>query len=184
MNDACELINMLGRRIADLEAESQIRRLRASVLSLYESGCRQWLSDQSARIEEVLRHHTADAIWEGDGAHYGRPYFRAIGHSAIRRHFQATFGPERQRQHLIVSNHVGTEQLHIETARDHAEAFWVQVEPWIFADGSCLLRSSRIQLDFVHDGGIWKIARTKTEPVISLALSPQAGAPVFQHEQP
>ena len=183
MNDACELINMLGRRIADLEAESQIRRLRASLLCLYESGSPRWLADHPARIEEVLRHHTADAVWEGDGAYYGRPYFRAVGHSAIRRHFQATFGPDRQRQPLIVSNHVGAEQLHIDSAHNSAEARWVQVEPWIFADGSCLLRSSRIQLDFVHECGIWKIARTSAEPVFTLALSPQVDAPVFQHEQ-
>jgi len=44
------------------------------------------------------------------------------------------------------------------------------VQPWIFSDGSSLLRSSRLNNLFRKVDGIWKVARTRTENVFVAPL--------------
>lgn len=48
---------------------------------------------------------------------------------------------------------------------DKATGLWIHMQPWLYSDGTALLRSSRLNNAFRRDNGQWKITRTRTENV-------------------
>ncbi|SHF42001.1 nuclear transport factor 2 family protein [Acidocella aminolytica] len=160
----------LERRIQVLEAEADIRRLQARYMFLCDTPCPEYgVRDDSHRIELILELYSEDAIWEGVGSYYDNQFGRAEGKSAIRRHFQNFWGEKRDPALLLNAHYLTSEQIHING--DEADGQWIHIQPWIFADGKSLVRSSRLNNAFRRVEGAWKITRTRTENVFVAPLT-------------
>lgn len=159
-----ELINKLEKRIDVLESEADIRRIQARYMFLCDTPCPVYppVSDRE-RIELILELYADDAVWEGVGEYYTGQFGKAEGKDAIRAHFNR-FWPEEQDPRLILNAHYLTsEQIFVEG--DKATGLWIHMQPWLYSDGTALLRSSRLNNAFRRDNGQWKITRTRTENV-------------------
>lgn len=164
-----ELITKLERRIDILEAEADIRRIQARYMYLCDTPCPVYppVTDQE-RIELILELYTEDAVWEGVGEYYDNQFGKAEGKDAIRAHFNR-FWPEDQDPKLLLNAHYLTsEQIFVDG--DEATGLWIHMQPWLFSDGTSLLRSSRLNNAFRRENGEWKITRTRTENVFIAPL--------------
>ncbi len=92
-----------------------------------------------------------------------------MGKAALRKHFQAFCGQKRDPALVLNAHYLTSEQIHVRG--DEADGQWVHCQPWIFADGSSLLRSSRLNNLFRRVDGVWKISRTRTENVFVAPLT-------------
>lgn len=167
-----EFINefaMLKRRLEVLEAEADIRRLQARYMFLCDTPCPEPVASDAERIEKILELYAEDAIWEGVGEYYQGQFGQAVGKEAIRKHFQAFWGQKKDPELLLNVHYLTSEQIHVNG--DQADGQWVHCQPWIFGDGSSLLRSSRLNNLFKKVDGVWKIARTRTENVFVAPLT-------------
>jgi len=163
-------LDSLSRRVSLLEAEADIRRIQARYMFLCDTPCPEWgVADDADRIERILALYTEDAIWEGVGAYYDNQFGRCVGKDAIRAHFQKFWGQKRDPALLLNVHYLTSEQIHVHG--DTADGQWVHCQPWIFADGSSLLRSSRLNNLFRKVDGVWKVARTRTENVFVAPLT-------------
>ena len=161
----------LASRIQNLEAEADIRRVQARYMFLCDTPCPEWgVADDAERINRILELYTEDAIWEGVGPYYDNQFGRCVGKAAIRAHFQGFWGQKRDPALLLNVHYLTSEQIHVHG--DEADGQWVHCQPWIFSDGSSLLRSSRLNNLFRKVDGVWKVARTRTENVFVAPLSP------------
>ncbi|KQY72504.1 MULTISPECIES: nuclear transport factor 2 family protein [Ensifer] len=167
--DIAQTVAGLVRRIELLEAEADIRRIQARYMFLCDTPCPDYsIVNEEARIEAILALYAEDAIWEGVGQYYDNQFGRCVGKAAIRKHFQAFWDKERDPRLLLNVHYLTSEQIHVDG--DHADGQWVHCQPWIFSDGSALLRSSRLNNLYKKVDGIWKIARTRTENVFVAPL--------------
>ncbi len=161
----------LEAEMSRLNAEADIRRVQARYMFLCDTPCPEaGVDSDEERIERIVSLYTEDAVWEGVGPYYDNQFGRNVGRDAIRRHFQNFWGPERDPT-LVLNVHYLTSE-HIVVAGDEATGHWLHCQPWIFGDGSSLLRSSRLYNKFRKVDGVWKIARTRTENVIVAPLAP------------
>jgi ketosteroid isomerase-like protein len=101
------------------------------------------VADDAERIEKILELYAEDAIWEGVGSYEGQ-FGQAVGKDAIRKHFQAFWGQKKDPELLLNVHYLTSEQIHVNAECTHADGQWVHCQPWIFGDGSSLLRSSRL----------------------------------------
>lgn len=168
-------IDTLTRRIAVLEAEAEIRRLQARYMFLCDTPLPEpGIADDRDRIDRIMELYAPDAVWEGVGEYYDGQFGRAEGAAAIRRHFENFWGGGNKPALLLNCHYLTSEQIYVHG--DAADGQWVHMQPWIFADGKALLRSSRLNNAFRREpGGVWKIARTRTENVFVAPL-PQGWA--------
>jgi ketosteroid isomerase-like protein len=165
---AATLAEILAR-IEVLEAEAQIRRLQARYMFLCDTPCPEFgVDDDARRIELIMDLYTEDAVWEGVGEYYDNQFGRAEGSAAIRRHFEAFWGGKQQPALVINAHYLTSEQIRVDG--DHASGVWIHMQPWLFADGTGQLRSSRLNNTFRKTGDMWKIARTRTENVFVAPL--------------
>jgi ketosteroid isomerase-like protein len=166
-----ETIAALARRVAVLEAEAEIRRVQARYMFLCDTPCPEPdVRDDRRRIDLIMDLYTEDAVWEGVGEYYDGQFGRAEGAEAIRRHFEAFWDSERDPALVLNVHYLTSEQLHVDG--DRADGQWVHVQPWLFADGTGVLRSSRLNNSFRAVGDTWKITRTRTENVLVGPLPP------------
>lgn len=165
-----ELISKLERRIDNLEAEADIRRIQARYMFLCDTPCPVYPPvDDQERIELILELYSEDAVWEGVGEYYTGQFGKAEGKDAIRAHFNR-FWPEDQDPKLILNAHYLTSEQ-ISVAGDEATGLWIHMQPWLYSDGTALLRSSRLNNAFRREeNGEWKITRTRTENVFIAPL--------------
>jgi ketosteroid isomerase-like protein len=155
-------VKALQDEVATLRAEAEIRRIQARYMFLCDTPCPEFgVDDDATRIERILDLYTEDAIWEGVGAYYDNQFGRSVGKAAIRKHFQGFWGQKRDPALILNVHYLTSEQIHVRG--DEADGQWVHCQPWIFSDGSSLLRSSRLNNLFRKEGGVWKVARTRTE---------------------
>ncbi|TDC91830.1 nuclear transport factor 2 family protein [Saccharopolyspora aridisoli] len=162
-------ITALTRRIEALEAEADIRRIQARYMFLCDSPCPELaVRDDAERIDAIMELYASDAVWEGVGEHYEGQFGRAEGHAAIRAHFERFWSREGDPALLLNAHYLTSEQIHV--SGDQATGLWIHVQPWLFADGSALLRSSRLNNAFRRDPEGWKITRTRTENVFTAPL--------------
>lgn len=162
-------IAALTRRIEVLEAEADIRRIQARYMFLCDSPCPEFaVRDDAERIDAIMELYASDAVWEGVGEHYDGQFGRAEGHAAIRAHFERFWSRERDPALLLNAHYLTSEQIHV--SGDQATGLWIHVQPWLFADGSGLLRSSRLNNAFRREPEGWKITRTRTENVFIAPL--------------
>lgn len=170
-----EQVKALTRRVAILESEAEIRRVQARYMFLCDTPLpEQGAADDRERIDRIMELYTEDAVWEGVGEYYDGQFGRAEGAAAIRRHFENFWGGDDRPTLLLNCHYLTSEQIHVQG--DTADGQWVHMQPWIFADGKALLRSSRLNNGFRKEaGGRWKITRTRTENVFVAPL-PQGWA--------
>ncbi|MCD0417069.1 nuclear transport factor 2 family protein [Rubrivivax sp. JA1024] len=155
-------VQALQDQVATLTAEAEIRRIQARYMFLCDTPCPEFgVEDDAERIEHIVDLYAEDAIWEGVGAYYDNQFGRSVGKDAIRKHFQGFWGQKRDPALVLNVHYLTSEQIHVRG--DEADGQWVHCQPWIFSDGSSLLRSSRLNNLFRKEAGVWKIARTRTE---------------------
>ena len=161
----------LRAEVQALRAEADIRRVQARYMFLCDTPCPDaHVRDDAGRIDAIMALYAEDAVWEGVGAAYGNQFGRCVGKPAIRAHFEAFWSAKRDPALLLNVHYLTSEQIHVRG--DEAEGQWVHCQPWIFADGSSLLRSSRLNNRFRRVDGAWKVARTRTENVFTAPLAP------------
>ena len=169
MSDDDARISALVARVETLEAEAEIRRIQARYMFLCDTPCPEpGLADDAERIERILDLYTDDAVWEGVGEYYDGQFGRAEGKQAIGEHFQRFWGEKRDPALVLNAHYLTSEQIHVDG--DEAEGQWIHMQPWLFGDGSALLRSSRLNNAFRRDDGRWRITRTRTENVFIAPL--------------
>jgi ketosteroid isomerase-like protein len=169
-DDRDAAIAALTARIDTLEAEAEIRRLQARYMFLCDTPCPEFgVADDAERIELIVDLYTDDAVWEGVGEHYNGQFGRAEGKSAIREHFQRFWGEKTAPALLLNAHYLTSEQIHVDG--DTATGQWIHMQPWLFSDGTALLRSSRLNNAFRKVGGRWLVARTRTENVFVAPLN-------------
>lgn len=160
----------LEGEVRTLRAEAEIRRIQARYMLLCDTPCPDpALQDEAERIDRILDLYTEDAVWEGVGRFYDDQFGRAVGKAAIGEHFRRFWDPERSPALLLNVHYLTSEQIHV--AGDEADGQWVHCQPWIFSDGTSLLRSSRLNNAFRRLDGAWKITRTRTENVFVAPLT-------------
>jgi hypothetical protein len=159
----------LIRRVEILEAEAEIRRIQARYMFLCDTPCPEFgVRDDAHRIDLIMQLYTDDAVWEGVGEHYDHQFGRAEGAAAIRRHFERFWGEKHDPVLLLNAHYLTSEQIRVDG--EEASGQWIHVQPWVFSDGTALLRSSRLNNAFRIEGGTWKITRTRTENVFIAPL--------------
>lgn len=169
-DDRDAAIAALTARIDTLEAEGEIRRLQARYMFLCDTPCPEFgVADDAERIELIVDLYTDDAVWEGVGEHYNGQFGRAEGKQAIREHFQRFWGEKTDPALLLNAHYLTSEQIHVDG--DTATGQWIHMQPWLFSDGTALLRSSRLNNAFRKVGGQWLVARTRTENVFVAPLN-------------
>jgi len=166
MNDE---LSELRRRVEALEAEAEIRRVQARYMFLCDTPCPEYgVTDDDRRIDLILELYSEDAVWEGVGEHYDGQFGRAVGKDAIRAHFERFWGEKRDPALVLNAHYLTSEQIHVDG--DRADGQWIHVQPWLYADGTGLLRSSRLNNAFRRQDGRWLITRTRTENVFIAPL--------------
>ncbi|MFJ3776313.1 nuclear transport factor 2 family protein [Streptomyces sp. NPDC090075] len=166
-----ETVADLVRRVEILEAEAEIRRTQARYMFLCDTPCPEpGVLDDDRRIDLIMELYTADAVWEGVGEYYDGQFGRAEGTGAIRAHFQRFWSEKRDPELLLNAHYLTSEQIHVDG--EEATGQWIHLQPWLFSDGTSLLRSSRLSNAFRRSGGTWKISRTRTENVFVAPLAP------------
>lgn len=163
-------LQALITRIETLEAEAEIRRLQARYMFLCDTPLPEFgVRNDAERIDAIMALYSEDAVWEGVGDYYDNQFGRLEGAAAIRRHFENFWGQKRDPELLLNVHYLTSEQIQV--SGDSAEGQWVHCQPWIFSDGSSLLRSSRLNNAFRREpDGRWKITRTRTENVFVAPL--------------
>lgn len=162
-------VERLLARVDQLESEAAVRRLQARYMFLCDTPCPEYgIDDDAARIDAIVGLYTDDAVWEGVGEYYDGQFGRAEGAAAIRRHFEGFWGEKRDPALVLNAHYLTSEQVHVQG--DEASGQWIHMQPWLFADGTALLRSSRLNNLFRRVDGRWRIARTRTENVFVAPL--------------
>ncbi|MFT4286035.1 nuclear transport factor 2 family protein [Nocardioides sp.] len=161
----------LTARLEVLEAEAEIRRVQARYMFLCDTPNPEYgVKDNQERIELILDLYTEDATWEGVGEYYDNQFGQAVGKDEIRAHFNR-FWPEQQDPELLLNAHYLTsEQIHVHADGINADGQWIHFQPWLYADGTGLIRGSRLNNLFRKVDGAWKMSRTRTENVFIVPL--------------
>jgi len=166
-----EELEALRRRVAALDAEAEIRRLQARYMFLCDTPCPEaGAPDDARRIDLVMDLYADDAVWEGVGEQYDGQFGRAVGKAAVRSHFERFWSPDRTPALVLNAHYLTSEQIHVDRDGDRAEGQWIHLQPWLYADGTALLRSSRLNNAFRRDEERWLITRTRTENVFVAPL--------------
>ena len=171
MTDLAATVAALAAKVDSLTAEAEIRRVQARYMFLCDTPCPEaGVDDDAERINRIVDLYTEDAVWEGVGSFYDNQFGRCVGKAAIRKHFQEFWGQKRDPALVLNVHYLTTE--HIMVDGDEATGHWVHMQPWIFSDGSSLLRSSRLWNRFRRVDTQWKVSRTRTENVFVAPLTP------------
>lgn len=167
--DTTAALAALTRRVETLEAEAAIRKVQARYMFLCDTPVPEHgVTDDDRRIDLVMELYTEDAIWEGVGEYYDGQFGRAEGADAVRAHFRSFWGEKREPALVLNAHYLTSEQIHVDG--DTATGQWIHMQPWLFSDGTSLLRSSRLNNAFRQVDGTWKISRTRTENVFVAPL--------------
>jgi len=167
-----ERIDALERRISILEAEAEVRRLQARYMFLCDTPCPEFgVTSDAQRIELIMELYSEDAIWEGVGEYYDNQFGQLVGKGAITDHFQRFWGEKQDPKLLLNAHYLTSEQIHVDPSDpQQAQGLWIHMQPWLFSDGTSLLRSSRLNNAFRKIDGTWRITRTRTENVFIAPL--------------
>lgn len=179
IDQLAKVVQSLAEEMQILRAEAEIHRLQVRYIFLCDTPCPEWgLEDNLERIERILDLYTEDGVWEGIGAYLGDQFGRIVGKDALRKHFQNLWVKSDPALLLNVT-YLTSEQIHVRG--DEAVGQWVQCQPWVFSDGSSLLRSSRLNNGFRRVNGEWKMSHTRTENVFVTPLSHGWAQDISEH---
>lgn len=160
MDDLTELVSKMRQELNALKAESEARRLLARYMYLCDSPLPEYGMSDEDRVQAIGGLFTEDAIWEGVGGTHGAQFGQHIGPSQISAHMGRFYGARDPRQ-IFNTHYLCSEQLR--ATPEGAEGNWVQFQPWIYDDGSSVIRSSRLHVRFRPTAAGWKISRYRTE---------------------
>lgn len=153
-------LDALAAEVAVLRAESAARKLLGRYMFLCDAPLPEYRMSDAERADAIGELFTSDAVWEGVGGAHGAQFGQKIGPKAIAEHMTAFFGVENPR--LVFNTHyLSTESL--VATPTAAQGTWVQFQPWIYDDGTSLLRSSRLHVNFLAAKNGWRIRRYRTE---------------------
>ena len=159
----------LAAEVKVLRAESEARRLLGRYMFLCDSPLPEHQMSDEQRCRAIAGLFAEDAIWEGVGGTHGAQFGRKVGPAAIAEHMTGFYGVRDPRQ--IFNTHYLCSECLTATA-DTAEGTWVQFQPWIYDDGTSLLRSSRLSCGSairLSDGGSRTIEpRTSSSPTFPI----------------
>jgi len=165
-------IKVLENKILRLEAEAEIRRLQARYMFLCdtpnpEAAC----ATDADRIDRIMELYAPEAVWEGVGDYYEGQFGRLEGRDAVRAHFEKFWSEERQPKLVLNCHYLTSEQIRVSADALTAEGNWVHMQPWLHADGTALLRSSRLFNRFrMCKDGRWRYTQNRTENVFIAPL--------------
>lgn len=165
--DLLSELRALKEDVRILRAEADIRRLMARYMFLCDVPLPEHGMEYEGRLNEIVNLYTEDAVWEGVGSYYDNQFGRSVGRAALFKHFERFFQPHDPEMTLNC-HYLTSEQIHV--SGDTAEGQWVHFQPWIFEDGSSVLRSSRINNAFRCVEGSWKMSRYRTENIFIATL--------------
>ncbi|MBN9889350.1 nuclear transport factor 2 family protein [Salipiger abyssi] len=165
-------LDALTRRIACLEAESDVRRVQMRYMFLCDTPLPEFgVRDDAERVDLIMELFSEEAVWEGVGEYYDNQFGRAEGKAAVRRHFEAFWGGKTDPALILNCHYVTSEQITVAPDAMTATGQWVHMQPWLFSDGKALLRSSRLFNTFRKcEDGKWRFTRNRTENVFVAPL--------------
>lgn len=164
-----EQLDELTKKINRLEAEGDIRRIISRYMLLCDTPLPEGDLTPEQRIELIVDLFSDDATWEGVGPYYENQFGFSSGKAGLVKHFQGFFQP-REPEMLLNCHYLTSENITV--TGETAEGKWVHFQPWIFSDGSSVLRSSRLFNAFKKVDGVWKMSRYRTENVFIAPLTP------------
>jgi len=153
-------LSKLAVEVKALRAESAARRLLGRYMFLCDSPLPENDMSDEQRCEAIADLFVEDAVWEGVGAAHGAQFGRKVGPEAIAAHMLQIYGARYPRQ-IFNTHYLCTESL--TASAEEAEGTWVQFQPWIYDDGTSVLRSSRLHVRFRDTTHGWRIAHYRTE---------------------
>jgi SnoaL-like protein len=153
-------LNALAAEVGILRAESSARKLMGRYMFLCDAPLPEYRMSDRQRADAIGGLFTEDAVWEGVGGAHGAQFGRKVGPASIAEHMSTFFGVENPR--LVFNTHYLSTECLVATPTT-AEGTWVQFQPWIYDDGTSLLRSSRLHVRFRDTGKGWRIAHYRTE---------------------
>lgn len=168
----------LKAAIGELQAESMIRKLMARYAMLCDIPLPLPDLDLEGRLREILALFWEGARWEGVGQSYVNQFGSCVGHAEIGAHFRRFF-EQQSPQRILNCHYVTGEQIYVDG--DVATGQWVQFQPWVFDDGTSVIRSSRLNNVFRRIDGVWKLSRYRTENVLAAPL-PKGAIESFTRE--
>jgi ketosteroid isomerase-like protein len=169
LEDLAARLETLEKEVENLRAEAAIRKVQARYMFLCDTPCPEaGVEDDAERVNRIMDLYTEDAVWEGVGSYYDNQFGCMVGKTEIRKHFEGFWGAKRDPALILNVHYLTSEQIYVRG--DEAEGQWVHCQPWIFSDGSSLLRSSRLNNAFRKEDGAWKVSRTRTENVFVAPL--------------
>mgnify|MGYP001034905261 CR=1 FL=1 len=167
----------LKHRLHVLESEADIRRLMARYMWLCDTPLPEHPGDlgPQERIRLILELYSKDAVWEGVGPFYDDQFGYSKGMAQLTEHFEGFFAGKGEGQNatsdlLLNAHYLTTEQIRVHEDGTTADGLWIHMQPWLFSDGSALLRSSRLNNAFKIEDGVWKMSRYRTENVFVAPL--------------
>jgi len=168
-----KLIEALTLRIEKLEAANAVRNVQMRYMYLCDTPLPEYgVKDDAERVDLIMELYSEEAVWEGVGEYYDNQFGRAEGHEAVRRHFEAFWGTRSDPALILNAHYVTSEQIFVADDGLTATGQWIHMQPWLFSDGTALLRSSRLFNSFKKcDDGKWRYTRNRTENVFVAPLS-------------
>ncbi|WP_068093266.1 nuclear transport factor 2 family protein [Novosphingobium rosa] len=161
MSDLETIVAQLGEDVARLKAEAAARKVLGRYMFLCDSPLPEAGIPPEARARAIGDLFTPDAIWEGVGGAHGAQFGQHRGPDEIAAHMGRFYAAANPRQ-IFNTHYLCSEQVWA-TGPDSAEGQWVQFQPWIYDDGTSLIRSSRLHVRFRETEKGWKIAHYRTE---------------------
>jgi hypothetical protein len=161
VDDITAALAALQSQVARLEAESAARRLLARYMFLCDSPLPEAGMAPEDRAAAIGALFTEDAMWQGVGGAHGAQFGAHRGPAEIAAHMRKFYAAENPRQ-IFNTHYLTAEQLFAESG-DRAEGNWVQFQPWVYDDGSSLIRSSRLHVRFRKTDAGWRISHYRTE---------------------
>lgn len=146
-------------RLAELEAEAEIRRLAARYMAL----CDQPPSTAPGRDFDDL--FTEDLIWEGVGRKAGAEFSRVEGRDRL----VAWFDTMRQPPKYAFNVHFLTSEA-ITVEGDEATGTWLMAQTAVQLSKLGELRMARITMRLRQEQLVWRIAHFQTESLFRLDL--------------
>jgi hypothetical protein len=153
-------LSELAADVKILRAESAARRLLGRYMFLGDVPVPESQMSDDERCSAMADLFAEDAVWEGVGVTHAAQFGRKVGPAAIAAHLAGIYGA-RDRRQVFNTHYLCTESL--TASADAAEGTWVQFQPWIFDDGTSVLRSSRLRVRFRETVQGWRIAHYRTE---------------------
>jgi ketosteroid isomerase-like protein len=143
----------LEARLRQLESEHAVRTCMNRYMALCDA------LDARTSLDELAGLFTADAIWEGKGAKYGKSFGGYRGREAIRAMFA---GYMTEPAHFALNVHFLCSEL-IRVEGDEASGSWVMLQTSTFASGASHLNAARLTVRFREEEGAWRMAHFQTE---------------------